>query len=270
MSEDTFLIQETENPQDSGSALHPSPAIGLGLVILLMAVISWLARKRDRSTAQSSTSNFNGANRPKQQPDQLPFTQALQWVSYGKELERSKQHKEAVAVYEQGLRQHPNDFHLWHERGLALAKLQQFEEAIESYDQAHKLRPTYRDLAHERGDTLLELGRYEEAIDAFNTYLRYAPGTVHILTDRGYALYHLGRYEEALQSFDQVFKEVRQDRDSVIRTHFYQIESLRQLGQLEAAFQSSQRAMKRYPTGFFKAQHEKLQQEMASSVQSGQ
>ncbi len=269
MSEDIFSTQEIEKPQDSGNTLYTSPVVGWGLVILLMAVISWLARKRDRSATQNSKTTSNGASSFGQQPDQLRFTQALQWVSYGKELERSKQYKEAVAVYDQGLRQHPNDFHLWHERGLALAKLQQFEEAIKSYDRAYELRPTYRDLAHERGDTLLELGRYEEAINAFDTYLRYAPGTAHILTDRGYALYHLGHYEEALRSFDQVFKEIRQDRDSVVQAHFYQIESLYQLGQLEAAFQSSQKAMKQYPTDFLKAQHERLQQEIANSVQSG-
>jgi tetratricopeptide (TPR) repeat protein len=195
--------------------------------------------------------------------DQLPFTQPMQWVSYGKEREKAKQYDEAITIYDQGLIHYPDDFRLWHERGLALAKLQRFEEALVSYDRAQQLRPGQRDLEHERGDTLLQLGRYEEAVAAFDVYLRYSPGTTHILADRGYALCELGRYEEALRSLNAVLKTGQQDRVSLRQAYYYQIEALRQLGQFEAALCASEKAVKLYPGESFQSQQDRLRRQMS-------
>ncbi|UBF25693.1 tetratricopeptide repeat protein [Kovacikia minuta CCNUW1] len=267
-SSQSIPIQEIEQLQDSGTELTNSPIAGWVILLCLAAIVGgqivYQRSRKPSSPDPNSTANSSvGEAGIHQDSGKLHFTQALQWVSYAKELERSQQYEAAVAVFDQGLRHHPQDFRLWHERGLVLAKLQRFEDAIQSYDRAYQLRPHDRDLAHERGDTLLELERYEEAIAAFNTYLQRAPGNPHILTDQGYALYHLKRYEEALEMFNQVLKSAERDRDSRIRAHYYQIESLRQLGQLDAALLSSQQAIKQYPEEFFKVQHEELQQQIS-------
>lgn len=212
--------------------------------------------RRSRSTASATEPTQSPADRPS-------FTQALQWVSYGKERERQQQYEAAIAIYDQGLSQHPNDFRLWHERGLALAKLLRFEEARNSFDCAYRLRPTDGDLAHERGDTLLQLEQFEDAIASFNIYLKYHPNNAHVLADRGYALYRLGRFEAALQNLNRVLKTERSDRSTVAYAHYYQIESLRGLGQLEAALQSSQQAIVRYGDEHFAVQHEAIRQEVA-------
>jgi tetratricopeptide (TPR) repeat protein len=143
----------TSEPSSTPIALSPnSPIVGWGIVLIAfgIAIGSQALRKRSQ---------------PPLDPYQpLPFTQSLQWLGYGKQLENAKDLEGAISVYEQGLKQHPNDFRLWHERGLALAKHQRFETAIESYDRAYELRPDCRDLAHERGDALLQLERYKEAM----------------------------------------------------------------------------------------------------------
>ncbi|MCY7324152.1 MAG: tetratricopeptide repeat protein [Phormidesmis sp. CAN_BIN36] len=257
MSKRTFTTLDYEMPQDSG-ILSASPIVGWGIVLILLGgVVGWQMTRQRRALNQ-------GVNhkRTEDAAIQPRFTQALQWIAYAKEQERSQHYDDAIATYSRGLSDFPDDFRLWHERGLLLAKLQRFESAIESYDRAYALQPKQRDLAHERGDALLQLKRYEEAIVSLDTFLRYSPGNAHVLTDRGYAFYQLDRFEEALQSLNQVLKTERRDRNSLVRAHYYQIETLRHLGRFETALRSSQEAIKQHPEELFKAQHDALRRQI--------
>ncbi len=248
MSKNLFTTSE---PSSTPIAFSPnSPIVGWGIVLIALGIaVGAQALSRNRS-------------RPPLDPYQpLPFTQSLQWLGYGKQLENAKDLEGAIAVYEQGLKQHPNDFRLWHERGLALAKHQRFEAAIKSYDRAHALRPEWRDLAHERGDALLQLQRYEEAIVSLDLYLRYQPDSAHVLSDRGFALYQLGQYEAALRSLDAAINSAIRDPNSLDYARYYQIECLRRLGQLNKALQACEVAVKQNPR--FQAQYEAIQAEIA-------
>lgn len=256
MSDHIFTILEQNDAQDAQAFQPSAPMIGWGIALLCIGI--WIGKQLQPQPTSAST------QAPSVQPS--GFTQALQWVSYGKEFERQKQYEDAIAIYDQGLEQHPNHFRLWHERGLAFAKLQQFEAALESFDHAYQLCPKDGDLAHERGDTLLQLERYEDAIASFDIYLRYHPDNSHVLTDRSYALCQLGRFDEALRCLNRVLKNERSDRETVMLAHFYQIEALRHSGQLEAALQSVQQAMTRYPGEHFATQQESTRQQIAASL----
>jgi len=242
-------LSTTSEPSSTPISISPSsPVVGWGIVAIALGIaIASQSLRKDRSHSQLDP----------YQP--LPFTQPLQWLGYGKKLENAKDLEGAIAVYDQGLKQHPNEFRLWHERGLALAKHQRFEAAIESYDRAYELRPDCRDLAHERGDALLQLGRYEEAIASLQFYLRYVRDSAHILSDIGMAQYRLGRYEEALRSLNAAIGSAQRDPYSLTQARYYQIETLRQLGRLNEAFQAAKDAMKESADPYFKAQYEALQ-----------
>ena len=237
--------------------------------MLLGGLVGWqLALRQGRKLSSGSETVSDAQSKDRNiDPAQLNFTQPLQWVAYAKAFEKSKQYDEAVAIYDRGLIHHPNDFRLWHERGLALALLQRFEEAIESYDRAYKIKPTQSDLGHERGDALLQLGRYEEAIASLDVYLSYNPKSIHVLADRGYALYKLNRYEKALQVLNPLLNSNERDPNSKSHAHYYQIASLQELGELEVALKSSQTAMKLYSQEYFKAQNEALRQKILESVE---
>lgn len=256
MSDSIFTILEREHSQDIHAAQPSAPLMGWGIALLCLGI--WIGRQMQRQPASTAAKAST--------VDRSNFTQALQWVSYGKALERQEHYEDAIAVYDQGLERHPNDYRLWHERGLAFAKLQQFEAALESFDCAYRLRPKDGDLAHERGDTLLQLERYEDAIASFDIYLRYHPDNSHVLTDRGYALCQLGRFDEALHCLNRVLKNERRDRETVALAHFHQIEVLRHSGHLEAALQSVQQAMTRYPAEHFATQQEHIRQQIAASL----
>ncbi|MGI0493697.1 tetratricopeptide repeat protein [Alkalinema pantanalense CENA528] len=248
-----IITLQTQGSNDGfvpGSGTAPAGGIAGGLVILGAIAVACLWGNR-RSVGQGASQ----ASR-----------QALHWVAHGKALERSQQYEAAIAAYDAGLKEHPKDYRLWHERGLALAKLQRFEAAIESYDRAYAICPQQSNLAHERGDALLELGRYEEAIASFDICLRYGEDG-HIMTDRAYALVQLGRHREALPLLERVLQRAQAGRSSdpatVSRAHYYQIEVLCELQQWQAAGKSALAAVSRYPDPYFKAQFERIQQQMA-------
>lgn len=263
MSNPVITTSEYESPPDSPPAPPSAPMLSWGIALLLLGVLigSQINRQKNPNSTVESIESLDIESL-----DQLRFTQSLQWVSYGKKLERKEQYEDAIAVYDKGISHHPNDFHLWHERGLAFAKLQQFESALTSFDHAYHLRPKNPDLAHERGDTLLQLERYEDAITSYDIFLRYNPASAHVLADRGYALCNLGRFEAALQCLNRVLKVERRDRVSLTRCHYYQIEALRHLGQLDTALQSSQSAIERYTDEHFEAQREAIRQQIVEVV----
>lgn len=276
MARQTFTGLESQDLQNWEASSPTLPNSDWSIIVFILGLsLGWhLAGYRRRpaaapnppATEVTTGPDTSSASGP---PDltQLPFTQAMQWVAYGKELEQTKQYEQAVAVYAQGLKRFPRNFRLWHEQGLALAKLQRFEEAIASYDRAYELRPQDPNLAHERGDTLLQLKRYEEAITAFDVYLRYTPRSEHIRSDRGYALYQLGRYEEALQWLNPIVQEQSSDRYSVRHAHYCQINCLWQLGELEAALKSCREAIQQYSSSsYFQEQQEALRQHIAELI----
>ncbi len=231
MSNQTWTSLETQNPQ-SWSIPSPNPSVvGVGIALLLLGTGVFTHLTRQRQSAPRSTAT----------------RQVLQWIGQARSLANAQQYEQAIAVYEQGLREYPNDYRLWQEHGLQLAKLQQFERAIVSYDRATKLCHQPGFLAHERGDALLSLKRYEEALASLTLFLRHAPNSSHILGDIGFAQHQLGRHEEALRSLDRAIKYGQQDRASIQQAYTYQIESFRQLGQLQSALQTAQKASQRYP-----------------------
>lgn len=235
MSNRTFTSLESSNP--SSPITPDSPVIGWGIVLVIFGIAI--------------------ASRNLRTPQPASGTQALQWLGHGKQLENTKDLEGAIAAYEEGLKHYPNDFRLWHERGLALAKHQRFEAALESYDRAYALRPDCRDLAHERGDALLQLERYEDAISSLNLFLRYVPNNAHVLGDLGFAHYKLGRYEEALNLLNASISNAQGDPYSMNYARHYQIKTLEKLGELRQALQAAEVAMRYNPE--FKAQYEALQ-----------
>lgn len=232
------------------------PLLGSGLVLLLAAGISYWQQRRRMLAPEPQFDELRFSQPSFSQPS---FSQPLQWLGYGKQLERLGRYQDAVALYDRALQQHPQSYRLWHERGLALAKLQRFEAALASYDRAYELCPQQRDLAHERGDTLLQLGRYAEAVESFDIFLQFAPHSGHVLADRGYALMQLGDYKAALRSIEQALSQ-RWEPGVQIQARHYQIEALRRSGQLQAALRAAQIAMRQHPQANFEAQYAALRQ----------
>lgn len=255
MSQSSSISPRLELPP----SLPPAVLWGGGFWVLVIGLV--MGKQLFKPKASSA---------PAQLPDldQLNFQQAMQWLGFGKQLEGAKQYEAAVSVYDKGLAQYPDDYRLWHEKGLALARLERFAEALACYNSALKLKPDDPGLLHERADTLLELEQYDQAIAGFDRCLRYSPGLGHFLIDRGYALLHLKRPQAAQENLRQALQSPQLSPQEIRRARYYYIEALKLNGQLAEALTQSQAALSKHPEDYFQSQHEALIEAIAQKEPS--
>ncbi|QOZ36882.1 glycosyltransferase family 41 protein [Bradyrhizobium sp. CCBAU 53421] len=143
----------------------------------------------------------------------------------------------AEKIYEDILRQQPNNFDALHLLGLISAQtgrsqrgadlirrairlnggvadahnnlgntllaLRSFGDALASFDRATALKPDLAPALYNRGLTLAELGRHDEAVASYDRVIALAPDHADAHRNRGAALRKLGRAEEALASLDR-------------------------------------------------------------------
>jgi predicted O-linked N-acetylglucosamine transferase (SPINDLY family) len=156
------------------------------------------------------------------------------------DLHRKGMLLEAKRLYEDLLREEPNDFNALHlfgvlaiqsgqsQAGVAsitraielnsslvdahnslgngLRELGRPLEALASYDRALSLKPDYAEAHNNRGTALRDLQRYEEEIAAYERAIRLKPDYAAAHNNRGAVLYRLRRYEDALLSSDRALE----------------------------------------------------------------
>jgi tetratricopeptide (TPR) repeat protein len=76
-------------------------------------------------------------------------------------------YEEALSIFTDVLREHPQYPDLHHRAGLCRAMLSDLEGAIEAFDRALELAPTYAEAHFNRGIVLNDLGRHDEAEASF-------------------------------------------------------------------------------------------------------
>ncbi|MHC1944486.1 tetratricopeptide repeat protein [Bradyrhizobium sp. UFLA06-06] len=87
--------------------------------------------------------------------------------------------------------------------GNALRALRRFDEALASFDRAIVLRQDLAPALYNRGLTLAEVGRHEEALASYDRVIALVPDHADAHRNRGAALRKLERPEEALASLDK-------------------------------------------------------------------
>jgi tetratricopeptide (TPR) repeat protein len=71
-----------------------------------------------------------------------------------------------LAIYEEEVKEHPDDASAWHSHGFALGNRGRNEEALESFDRAVQIQPDDAFAWLGRGMALGRLGSYEEALES--------------------------------------------------------------------------------------------------------
>ena len=108
---------------------------------------------------------------------------------------------EALAAYDEILRDQPRDAAALINRGNVLQSLARFADALEAFDAVLRIAPGSADARYNRGNALLAMGRHEEAIAAFDTAIALRPNQAQGLLNRGIALAALGRHADALEAY---------------------------------------------------------------------
>lgn len=135
--------------------------------------------------------------------DSQPLLMATDYAKQGDKFFMEGRLMDAIKVYEQALKVHPEMADTWNNRGVVLTRLQNYEEAIASYDRALQIRPEYPDAWNNRGVCLLELQEYQEAIVSYEQAIKVKPDYADAWNNRGVALSKLQNYQEAVKSYNQ-------------------------------------------------------------------
>ncbi|MCA1396395.1 glycosyltransferase family 41 protein [Bradyrhizobium sp. BRP56] len=145
----------------------------------------------------------------------------------------------AEKIYEDMLRQQPDNFDALHLLGLISAQTGRSERGVDLIRRAIRLNGNVADAHSNLGNALRALRRFDEALASFDVAIALKQNLAPALYNRGITLADLGRHEEALASFDRVLALVPDHADA----HRNRGAALRKLQRLDEALASLDRAI---------------------------
>jgi predicted O-linked N-acetylglucosamine transferase (SPINDLY family) len=119
-------------------------------------------------------------------------------VNLGNVLAQQGNRQEALAQYDQALKQRGDFFEALFNRGNLHLESGRGQEALTDYEKAVALRSDMAALWNNRGTALRRLHRLEEALFSYERAVALAPTHVNALTNRAIALFDLRRLDQAL------------------------------------------------------------------------
>ena len=108
-------------------------------------------------------------------------------VNYGNVLARLGNRGEAMAQYDQALKQKPDFFEALFNRGNLYLETNRLREALDDYERAVVIRADVPAVWNNRGTALRRMRRSDEALASYDRAVALAPGHVNALTNRAIA-----------------------------------------------------------------------------------
>ena len=164
-------------------------------------------------------------------------------VNYGNVLARLGSRKEALAQYDQALKQKPDFYEALFNRGNLHLEISRDQQALEDYERALALRPDVPAVWNNRGTALRRLRRLEEALASYDRAAGLAPGHVNALTNRAIVLFDLRLLDQALQAADTALAAQAGFAEAL----YIKGNILRDLGRLDQARDCFDRVLKAAP-----------------------
>jgi serine/threonine protein kinase/Flp pilus assembly protein TadD len=104
----------------------------------------------------------------------------------------------AITKLTRAIAEHPDDKHLYHQRGLAFKKAKDYTHAIEDFDRAIALDPDFYEAYHDRGWAYVDLGNRTRANDDFSHAIRLRPDDAWLNYCRGLNFNELRNWDRAI------------------------------------------------------------------------
>jgi tetratricopeptide (TPR) repeat protein len=129
--------------------------------------------------------------------------------------------RRVLAVYAEGLRQHPGSTELLYNRGLYYSKLSRYRDMEADFRAVLKRDPKHANALNALGFMLAERNiRLQEARGYIERALRLKPGSPAILDSMGWVLYRLGQYKQAKA---YLLRAYAKDPDEEIAAHLVEV-----------------------------------------------
>lgn len=130
--------------------------------------------------------------------EQAPSSTIDSVRSQASRLEESKNYKAAVQVWQEFIRQHPEDAEAINELGIALVCLGRFEEGLDCFRRALLIRPDLISAKTNAGVALRHLDKIKEAISQFQEVVEATPDDAIACFNLGSTLHSAEQYDQAL------------------------------------------------------------------------
>jgi tetratricopeptide (TPR) repeat protein len=155
---------------------------------------------------------FNRANKSAALVVVVVVASLLGWRT----VRRNEVYKNAVALWEDTIRESPGNACAYKELGNVLDGAGRTPEALANYDKALQLRPDYRTAYCDKASALLKIGQAPAAIELFDKALHINPADFRALKGKADALVRAGRGDAAILAYEEALK-LRPDDTSVAR-----------------------------------------------------
>jgi tetratricopeptide (TPR) repeat protein len=109
----------------------------------------------------------------------------------------------ALKIFDQAVREHPQDPFAQNAAGVAYLCLKQYSLAVPRFDMAVHLRPAFAEAYLNRGTAYSAIGQYELAVENFDWAVEQEPWNGVFFTRRGQANFSLRKYDEAMADFNR-------------------------------------------------------------------
>lgn len=147
---------------------------------------------------------------------------------------QQNQLQQAVHLFQQVLRQQPQQVAALHGMGEALQSMGQLDAALQCFDEALQLRPEASELHNSKGTVLYEMDRLQEALISYDSALQLRGDAPAVWLNRGLILHRLQRFAEAEKSLSQAI----QLQPDYVDAHYCRVMTLFAAGRHAEALQA--------------------------------
>lgn len=169
---------------------------------------------------------------------------ASPWNGRAEVLRQMWRYEEALKTYEEGIRRFPFDPVSWCGRAATLKDLGRLVDALQAYANAIRDFPEETFARDGYADVLKEMGQLKEALDVYNENIKLFSDDSVARCGRAEVLRAMGLFNEALQAYTEAID----DFPYVSVPYCGKAEVLRSLGSLEEALDYYQFVISRFPS----------------------
>ena len=149
------------------------------------------------------------------------------------------QYEKAVELFTEAIRQAPEDYRLYNDRGVAYKRAGDLERAMADYAKALELKPDFTNALNNRGLVYLLKGEYANAVADFRKALECGGLEEKVHTNLGLALAAKGDHEAAVQSFKKALSSGPSDH----KVFLFMAKSMEKMGSMDKALQMHRLAL---------------------------
>jgi tetratricopeptide (TPR) repeat protein len=155
-------------------------------------------------------------------------------LKLGLEKQASGRLNDALAIYEEILQSHPDNFHALQLSGMISAQNNDFPKAFDYLSRAIQINDTEPNVLNNHGVVSKEMGFYEDALVSYGKAIQINPNHYEAHNNRGVVLKQLGESETAVKCYENAIF-IKPD---YIAAHFNRGNLLQEIGRLEEALEA--------------------------------